>query len=129
MIPTNQSRLIVAESNEVGALAVVTFKTWLDAGTPLVVLDVREDHERAYARIAVPAGVADLHIPLGQIPPRVDEIEDLARGRPLVVVCHHGQRSMVAATWLARRGVGDVHNLDGGIHAWSIRVDPAVPQY
>ena len=119
----------MSESSLVPELSVANFKTWLDAGEPVVVLDVREDHERAYARIGVPATVADLHIPLGQIPARVDEIEDLARGGPLVVYCHHGQRSMVAATWLARRGVANVQNLDGGIHAWSIRIDRGVPTY
>ena len=50
-------------------------------------------------------------------------------GHPVVVVCHHGQRSMVAATWLMSRGVGNVHNLEGGTDAWSIRVDPTVPRY
>ncbi len=119
----------MAESTEVGELAAATLKSWLDRGEPLVVLDVRENHERDYARIALPPGVADLHIPLGQIPARVDEVEDQARRHSLVIYCHHGQRSMVAATWLARQGVGNIHNLDGGIDAWSILVDRAVPRY
>ena len=119
----------MTDSNEVGELAVTTLKSWLDGGEPLVVLDVREDHERDYAKVAVPSGIADLHIPLGEIPARVDEVEDLARGRPLVIYCHHGQRSMVAALWLARRGIANIHNLDGGIDAWSIRVDPRVCRY
>ncbi len=119
----------MAGSNEVGELSVLNFRAWLDAGEPLVVLDVREDHERDYARITVPTAVKDLHIPLGQIAARVAEVEDQARGCRLVVYCHHGQRSMVAATWLAQRGLTDLHNLDGGIHAWSIRVDPGVPRY
>lgn len=119
----------MADSSEVGELATVTFRSWLDHGEPLVVLDVREDHERDHARIALPANMMDLHIPLGQIPVRVDELEDVSRGLPVVVYCHHGQRSMVAATWLARRGIGDIHNLDGGIDAWSIRVDRTIPRY
>ena len=119
----------MAESTEVGELAATTLKTWLDRGESPVVLDVREDHERDYARISLPPRVADLHIPLGQIPARLVEVEDQARDRPLVIYCHHGRRSMVAATWLARRGVGNIHNLDGGIDAWSIRVDRSVPRY
>ena len=119
----------MAESGEVGELSVLSFQDWLKGGEPLVLLDVREDHERAYARIAVPPQVKDVHIPLGQISTRVAEVVNLARGGPLVVYCHHGQRSMVAATWLLRQGVESVSNLDGGIHAWSIRVDPGVPKY
>lgn len=115
---------------EVGDLAVTTFRSWLDEGRRPVVLDVREDRERDHARIAVPEAAADLHIPLGQLQGRVGEVEAAARaGGPVVVVCHHGQRSMVAATWLARCGVADVHNLDGGTDAWSRRVDPGVPRY
>lgn len=98
-------------------------------GSDVVLLDVREDHERDHARIAAPTEVGDLHIPLGQLATRAAEVEEAARGRTLVVYCHHGQRSMVAATWLARRGVGPVANLDGGIDAWSIRVDPSVRRY
>jgi len=119
----------VAESTEVGELPATSLKTWLDRGESLVLLDVREDFEREHARIAPPEGVADLHVPLGEIPTRVDQIADLARGRSLVVYCHHGQRSMVAATWLARQGVANIHNLDGGIDAWSIRVDRSVRRY
>ena len=115
---------------QVSELHVQSLQARLTGGEPLVLLDVREDHERDHARIAVPdSGVVDLHVPLGQIPARLDEIVDRARGLPLVVYCHHGQRSMAAATWLQRQGIGDVHNLDGGIDAWSIRVDRAVRRY
>ena len=128
--PSGRERSVAeSESGPVGELSVLNLQTWISAGDPLVVLDVREDHEREYARIALPASIRDLHIPLGQLSARVDEVEDLARGVPLVVYCHHGQRSMVAATWLASRGLRDLRNLDGGIHAWSIRVDPTVPRY
>ena len=119
----------MSESTEVGELAAPSLKGWLDQGESLVLLDVREDFERDHARIGAPEGVPDLHVPLGEIPTRIDQIADLARGRSLVVYCHHGQRSMVAATWLARQGVANVHNLDGGIDAWSIRVDQKVPRY
>lgn len=114
---------------EVAELSAPGLRARIDAGDPLTVLDVREDHERAYAAIALAGGVVDLHIPLGEVSERFEEIREAAGGRSLVVYCHHGQRSMVAATWLARRGLGDVLNLDGGIDAWSKRVDPAVRRY
>jgi len=119
----------VAELTEVGELAAATLKSWLDQGEAVVLLDVREDFERDHAKIEAPKSVADLHVPLSQIPTRLDEVADLARGRPLVVYCHHGQRSMVAATWLTRQGLQNVQNLDGGIDAWSIRVDRTVRRY
>jgi len=114
---------------EVASMNVHDLGDRLGTGGPMAVLDVREDHERAYCAIALPPGVVDLHIPMGEVAARLDEIATAAAGRPLVVYCHHGQRSMVAATWLARRGVADVHNLDGGVDAWSRRVDPTVPRY
>jgi rhodanese-related sulfurtransferase len=101
----------------------------LDRGEPLAVLDVREDDERAYAAILLPPTAVDLHIPLGQVSSRVAEIAGAAKGRRLVVYCHHGMRSMAAATWLLGTGIPDVQNLEGGIDAWSRRVDPAVARY
>jgi rhodanese-related sulfurtransferase len=114
---------------EVGSWTVLELKGNLDSGAKLAVLDVREDDERAHAAIAVPEGVVDLHVPLSDIAYRFDEIRDASAGRSLVVYCHHGQRSMVAASWLARRGVENVANLEGGIDAWSTRVDREVRRY
>ena len=119
----------MAEPGAVGELSATALQARFRGGDPPVLLDVREDHERDHARIGVPGEVPDLHIPLGQIQARVDEIEAAARGKDLVVYCHHGMRSMVAATWLSRRGIQSIANLDGGIDAWSIRVDPGVRRY
>jgi rhodanese-related sulfurtransferase len=44
-------------------------------------------------------------------------------------MCHHGSRSAQVAQWVARNGVDRVHNLAGGIDAWSRTVDPAIPRY
>ena len=56
------------------------------AGTFL--LDVREDHERDYARIAAPAGVGDVHLGDGEaVRPAGGEVEqdvgDAAQGQAL----------------------------------------------
>jgi rhodanese-related sulfurtransferase len=114
---------------EVAELTAQELKERLDRGEALTVLDVREDDERLYAAIPLPGGVVDLHVPLGEVTARFDEVRDAAEGRSLVVYCHHGQRSMVVATWLARRGILEVHNLEGGIDAWSTRVDAKVRRY
>jgi rhodanese-related sulfurtransferase len=101
----------------------------LDAGEPLTLLDVREPRERAYCAIAAPATAGDLHIPMREVPARLGEIRAaLARG-PLVVYCHHGVRSLAVAEWIAERQPGFILNLQGGVEAWSVEVDPAVRRY
>ena len=102
---------------------------WFDERVPLVVLDVRESSERAYAAIPVPQGVGDLFVPMREVSARVDEIRQAVESGLLVVYCHHGVRSMAVARWLAAQGLGMIVNLKGGIDAWSIEVDPSVPRY
>jgi rhodanese-related sulfurtransferase len=87
---------------------------------PLLV-DVREPWEFDVCHIA-----GSLHIPLGQLPAQID---GLPHDRPLVLVCHHGHRSLHAANWLQRMGFADVHNLRGGVAAWATEVDPGMPVY
>lgn len=93
----------------------------LTRGEAIQVVDVRESFELEIA--SIPG--AD-HIPLSSLPSRLDEI---AIERPVVVVCHHGIRSASACGWLVREGRTDVHNLSGGIDAWSTDVDPGIPRY
>ena len=92
---------------------------------PAVLLDVREPWEVALAPLAV-EGATLLAIPMQQLPARLAE---LPPSWPVVCVCHHGVRSRHVAAWLERAGFDDVHNLAGGIDAWSREVDPAVPRY
>jgi rhodanese-related sulfurtransferase len=112
----------------VNLLAAADLKRLLDSGKPLVLLDVREPVERANCALPAPETVMDLHIPMGEIPLRLDEIEAHS-GRAIVVYCHHGVRSLAVARWLAARGFDHLHNLEGGIDAWSVAVDPTVPRY
>jgi rhodanese-related sulfurtransferase len=53
----------------------------------------------------------------------------LARDAHYVVLCHHGMRSDMAATWLRGQGFANVRNLTGGIDAWSLTVDASIPRY
>ncbi|WP_400193579.1 rhodanese-like domain-containing protein [Hymenobacter sp. B81] len=94
----------------------------LAAGEALQLVDVRQPEEFAYCRIE-----GSLLLPLGELPRRAEELAD---DRPVVLICHHGVRSMQALAYLQHRhGLANLLNLRGGIHAWSIRVDPAVPVY
>lgn len=101
-------------------------------GTPaqVILLDVREPDERAYAAIDGARAIADVFIPLGKLREQVGELQEVLRENAfLVVYCHHGMRSLVAANWLAQQGLINVLNLTGGIDAWSAEVDKAVPRY
>lgn len=96
---------------------------WLADGSrdkPML-LDVREPWEYQTARIEG----AQL-LPMREIPARVAEIDP---GREVVAICHHGGRSMQVGMFLEKQGFQRVHNLMGGIDAWSRTVDPAVPLY
>ena len=84
-------------------------------------LDVREPWEWQAARIE-----GAQHIPMREVPARVGEID---RDREVVAICHHGGRSQQVAMFLEKNGFAKVHNLQGGVDAWSRTVDPAVPLY
>lgn len=84
-------------------------------------LDVREPWEVQIARLE-----GALHIPMAQVPARVAELDADA---DVVVVCHHGGRSMQVALFLEKQGFARVHNLAGGVDGWARSVDPAMPVY
>ncbi len=90
-------------------------------GQGAVLLDVREPMELRIASVK-----EALHIPMGQVPDRLAEIE---RGREILCMCHHGQRSAAVAEYLAEQGYAKVANVSGGIAAWAAVVDPSIPQY
>ena len=58
-----------------------------------------------------------------------DRLDSLPADRPLVVLCHYGQRSGHVTAWLQRLGYDNSVNLEGGIDAWARAVDPAMPTY
>ena len=96
---------------------------WLkDASRPApFLLDVREPQEFAYC--AIPGSVP---MPMASVPARLNE---LPAGAEVVVICHHGGRSMQVAMFLERQGFDSVINLAGGVAQWARQVDPAMPQY
>jgi rhodanese-related sulfurtransferase len=86
-----------------------------------ILLDVREDSELAICRIE-----GALHIPMGEIPERY---EALPKNAPLVVLCHHGMRSLNVVQFLEGKGFKNAINLTGGIHAWAVDVDAEITRY
>jgi rhodanese-related sulfurtransferase len=105
-------------------VSVSDVKKRLDAGEPLILLDVREAHEHQICRI----DGAPL-IPMRTVPERVREIEALAGEALLVVYCHHGIRSLNTVSWLRKQGVANCVSMAGGIEAWSTGIDPKIPRY
>jgi rhodanese-related sulfurtransferase len=90
-----------------------------------LVLDVREPWEVRHAPLRL-AEAEVVHIPMGEIVARLDELDP---ERPVRCLCHHGMRSLQVAHFLERRGFTDVANVHGGIDAWSALVDPGVARY
>jgi len=115
MTETNQTN---AEAPEI---SVEELKRRRDADEALLLLDVREPQEYEIARID-----GAVLIPLGELPERLGE---LAGASNIVVHCHSGMRSARAVQFLRQNGIGNAVNLEGGIDAWSERIDPAVPRY
>jgi adenylyltransferase/sulfurtransferase len=91
-----------------------------DRGDSLTLLDVRESWELDVA--SVPGIV---HIPMGEVAQRVDELNP---NEEVVVLCRSGRRSLEVAKFLQQKGFKAV-NLAGGILAWSRDVDATIPTY
>ena len=107
------------------SLEVDQLRAFAAAQPRTLLLDVRDAWEVQLARIDL-AGMATLHIPMDQIPQRLDEID---AAQPVVCICHHGVRSAQVVAFLLRRGHSRVYNLAGGLDAWSTQVDPAIARY
>ena len=92
------------------------------AGEIYTLIDVREPEEFAYCQLP-----GSTLIPLSELMARAAEVPtDVS----VVLICHHGVRSAQALAYLQQRhGHCNLLNLRGGIHAWSLRVDPSVPVY
>lgn len=77
-----------------------------------VVLDVREDQEFAEGHI-----VNALHIPVGVLDKRLDELE-AHKDKPIIVYCRSGDRAARASATLHKQGFTAVFKLNGGVLAW-----------
>ena len=89
---------------------------------PPVLLDVREPWEFQAASLP-----DSLLMPMGDVTSRAHA--ELDPDAHIVVLCHHGQRSLSVAMWLRNQGFERAQSLAGGIDAWSRNIDPNVPRY
>ena len=99
---------------------VAALRALIDSGKPFHFYDVRTPEEHETARIP---GATLLD------PETAAAIEKLPKDAMLVFHCHHGGRSQQAAEHFRALGFQNVHNVVGGIDAWSQQIDPSVPRY
>lgn len=108
-----------AAPKAVQALDVHALKRRLDAGD-ITVIDVRPAADRARAPFAgAEIFEPDTHARLTALP------KDTA----LAFICHHGNSSRNAAEHFHEHGFTNLWNVEGGIEAWSLEIDPSVPRY
>jgi rhodanese-related sulfurtransferase len=103
-------------------ITVDQLKQLLSTENPPLLLDVREPWEYSTAHIE-PSTL----IPMNEIPGRAHQ--ELDEDAPILVLCHHGARSLSVANWLRQQGFDKAQSVAGGIDAWSRSIDPHVPRY
>jgi adenylyltransferase/sulfurtransferase len=86
-----------------------------------LLLDVREPHEVAACAVA-----GSRHIPMRRIP---ESLADLPQDQDILVLCHHGGRSLRVMQFLRANGFARASNVAGGIDAWAREIDPSLPRY
>lgn len=101
-------------------LTVRELKERMDRGEELFLLDVRETYEYELANLKGHL------IPMRQLKTRLGELDPT---KEMIVYCHVGGRSARAVEFLRQNGFSRARNLQGGIDAWSIEIDPSVPRY
>ena len=87
-----------------------------------ILVDVREKWEFDTAHIE-----NSLLMPMGEVPSRANN--ELDPDEPIIVICHHGARSLNVTMWLRQQGFENAQSMSGGIDGWSRTIDPAVPRY
>jgi rhodanese-related sulfurtransferase len=97
-------------------------KAKLDQRERFTLLDVREPWEFETAHMN-----GTKLMPMGDVPARAHQ--ELDPEDHIVVICHHGVRSMNVTAWLRQQGFEKAQSMRGGIDAWSRRMDATVPVY
>lgn len=86
-----------------------------------VLLDVREPWEFQICNLP-----GSMLMPMRTVPARLAELDSDAE---IIVICHHGMRSMQVAMFLEQQGFPRVYNLTGGVNGWARAVESSMPVY
>ncbi len=99
----------------------IELKKMMDAHEDFQLIDVREDYEAAIATIGGKL------IPMGTVMENIDEI---AKDKKVVIHCRSGKRSATVIEALEQQhGFTNLYNLKGGILAYADDVDPKLAKY
>lgn len=101
-------------------ITVEEFKKMRDEGVEHQLVDCRRPDEFAISNIG------GTLIEMNEIPQHLDEF---STEEPLIVICRTGSRSAMVTHFLRQNGFANAQNLQGGIYAWSERIDPSVKKY
>ena len=93
----------------------------LDQNENFILLDVREKYELEISSLK-----GSLHIPFGQLPQRLNELDDK---QEIIIFCRTGVRSKKALDLLKGSGYKYVRHLEGGINSWAKNIEPDLPVY
>jgi rhodanese-related sulfurtransferase len=102
-------------------ISVEEFKFLQESKIPHLLLDVREPFE-----IEIVYFKESLFIPLNEL---ASKISELPEEKFIVIVCHHGQRSLRACVLLRKLGFKNTASLKGGIDEWARRIDSSMAVY
>ncbi len=107
---------------QTGDITVQELKQRLDSGEDIILIDVREPHEREICHIG------GILVPLGTIPQKISDLAQY-KDKEVIVYCRTGGRSSNAVAFLKEQGFVNPRNLVGGVHAWSDNIDNSMPKY
>jgi len=98
-------------------------RDWRSQTKDFLLVDCREPDEHAVVAID-----GALLLPMSEL---VDGVCELAgkENQPLVVYCHHGQRSAQVTAWLREQGFSNAQSMAGGIDAWAVEIEPGMVRY
>lgn len=100
-------------------ITVQELKAKKESNEDFFLLDVREGFEYMVSNLD------GEHIPLGDLPSRIDEIQN-HKDSEVIVMCRSGGRSGKAVEYLTNEGFSNIYNLKGGITAWSKEIDTSI---
>jgi rhodanese-related sulfurtransferase len=114
----------IYESAEVDKLLQISpmdLKVKIDSGSPILLVDVREDWEIEIARLPKSEVISQKLA--------YEILNKMDKNSEVIFYCHHGQRSLEAASYFKGHGLPNVKSLQGGIHLYSQEIDSTIPKY
>ena len=108
-------------NKEIKSISVGELSNRINSGGKISIIDVRESFEWEICRIE-----GTKNIPMSRL---IESIEKIPKQESAVIMCHHGVRSLNVIHYLETKGFHRLINLEGGIDAWAIEIDPSMNRY